>query len=91
MATGGGNMTNFEHMRQKIADTVIGLDKLELLCLADDTEMSASGAEGIFNCMVCEEEYGECGTCSGTAECNSKYLKWCSKEYCGLEREGGGI
>lgn len=79
-------MTNFEHMRQKIADTVMRLDEMELLCLADDTEMSTSGAEGIFNCTVCEDEYGECGMCSGTDECNSKYLNWCSKKYSGLER-----
>ncbi|MDE7248026.1 MAG: hypothetical protein K2N43_09075 [Lachnospiraceae bacterium] len=74
-------MTNFEYMKQKMVDTVMGLDEMELLRLADDTEMSASGAEGIFNCMVCEEEYGECGTCSCTSEYNRKYLEWCKKEH----------
>lgn len=42
-------MTNFEHMKQKIVNTVMGLDEMELLRLADDTEMSTSGAEGVFN------------------------------------------
>ncbi len=79
----GVSMTNFEHMKQMIATTVAGLDEIGLLNLADDTEMSTSGAEGIFNCTVCEEAYGECGTCSGTRECNSKYLDWCRKEYTG--------
>lgn len=41
-------MTNFEHMKQKIADTVMGLDEIELLNLADDTEMSTCGAEFII-------------------------------------------
>ena len=75
------SMTNFECMKQKIVNTVMGLDEIELLNLADDTEMSTSGAERIFNCTVCEEVYGECGTCSGTSECNRKYLEWCRKEY----------
>lgn len=81
------SMTNFECMKQKIVNTVMGLDEIELLNLADDTEMSTSGAEGIFNCTVCEETYGECGTCSGTSECNSKYLEWCRKEYAGKVTE----
>ncbi len=80
------SMTNFECMKQKIVNTVIGLDEIELLNLADDTEMSTSGAERIFNCTVCEEVYGECGTCSGTRECNSKYLEWCRKEYSAGDR-----
>ncbi len=74
-------MTNFEYMKQKIADTVMGLDEIELLNLADDTEMSTCGAEGIYNCTVCEEAYGECGKHFGTGECSSKYLDWCRKEY----------
>lgn len=80
---GGIRVTNFEHMKQRIATTVAGLDEIGLLNLADDTEMSTSGTEGIFNCTVCEETYGECGTCSGIRECNSKYLDWCRKEYAG--------
>lgn len=74
-------MTNFEHMKQKIVNTVMGLDEMELLRLADDTEMSTSGTEGVFNCTVCEEEFGECGTCSCTNEYNRKYLEWCKKEH----------
>ena len=73
-------MTNFEYMKQKIIDTVMGLDEMELLRLADDTEMSVSGAEGMFNCMVCEEEYGECDGCPCTSEHNMRYLDWCRKE-----------
>ena len=79
-------MTIFEYMKQRIATTVAGLDEIELLNLADDTEMSTSGAEGVFNCTICEEVYGECGTCSGTSECNSKYLEWCRKEYSAGDR-----
>ena len=29
-------MTNFEHMKQKIVETVMGLDEMELLRLAGD-------------------------------------------------------
>ena len=75
----GAGVTNFEYMKQKIVDTVMGLDEMELLRLADDTEMSVSGAEGIFNCMVCEEEYGECDECPCTSEHNRRYLEWCKR------------
>ena len=71
------SMTNFECMKQKIVNTVMGSDEIELLNLADDTEMATSGAEGIFNCTVCEEVYGEC---------NSKYLEWYRKEYSAGDR-----
>lgn len=76
-----GSMTNFEYMKQKIVDTVMGLDEMELLCLAEDTEMTASSTEGIFNCTTCEEEFGECDTCPCTREYSEKYLRWCKKEY----------
>ena len=36
---GGADMTNFEHMKQKIAETVMSLNEMELLRLAEDTEM----------------------------------------------------
>lgn len=82
-------MTNFEYMRQKIIDRVMKLDEMELLCLADDTGMSASGAAGVFNCSVCEEEYGECGTCPCTKEYSAKYLEWCRKEHGSRQQRGG--
>lgn len=81
-------MTNFEHMKQQILDTVMSMDEMELLCLADDTGMSASGKAGVFNCTVCEEEYGECDICPCTREHSERYLKWCSKEHSG--RNGFG-
>lgn len=74
-------MTNFERMKQKMVETVRGLDEMELLRLAEDTEMSASGAEGIFNCTICEEKYGECDDSPCTSEHNRRYLDWCKKEY----------
>lgn len=76
-------MTNFEHMKQKIVETVMGLDEMELLCLAEDTEMCMSGMEGVFNCTVCQKEYGECGDCSCNDRYNVRYLEWCRKEYQG--------
>ena len=45
-------MTNIEHMREQIVKTVMGLDEMELLKLAEDTEMTLKGLEGIFNCDI---------------------------------------
>lgn len=73
-------MTNIEYMRQKMVETIKNLDEMELLKFAEDTEMSASGAEGVFNCTVCEKEYGECGISMCTNEHSSRYLDWCKKE-----------
>lgn len=73
-------MTNLEYMRQKMVDTIMNLDEMELLKFAEDTELSTSGAEGVFNCVVCEKEYGECGICVCTSEYSSRYLDWCKKE-----------
>ena len=81
-------MTNLEYMRQKIVDTVIGLDEMELLRLAEDTEMTTSNAEGIFNCIVCEDIYGECDVCPCTSEHNRRYLEWCKKEHINKEING---
>lgn len=72
-------MTNFENMKLKIVETVMGLDEMELLRFADDTKMTESGAVGIFNCTVCEELYGECDVCPRTSEHNRRYLDWCRK------------
>lgn len=74
-------MTNVEYMRHKIIDTVMGLDEMELLCLAEDTEMTASGIEGIFNCTTCEEVFGECDESPCTRGYSLKYLEWCKKEH----------
>lgn len=49
---GDADMTNFEHMKQKIVETVMELDEMELLRLAEDTEMCMSGMEGVFNCTI---------------------------------------
>jgi len=48
--------------------------------LAEDTEMSASGAERVFNCTICEKEYGECDSYPCTSEHNKRYLEWRKKE-----------
>lgn len=74
-------MTNFENMKQKIIGAVSSMDEMELLRLAEDTEMSACGAEGVFCCTVCEAEFGECGTGSCNSQHNSRYLKWCRKKH----------
>ena len=47
-------MTNIEHMREQIVKTVIELDEMGLLQLAEDTEMNLKENEGIFNCIICE-------------------------------------
>ena len=78
---GGADMTNFEHMKQKIVETVMSLNEMELLRLAEDTEMCMSGMEGVFNCMICQTEYGECGDCSCNDRYSERYLEWCGKEY----------
>ncbi len=74
-------MTNFENMKQKIIGTVSRMDEMELLRLAEDTEMSACGAEGVFCCTVCEKEFGGCGAGPCNSEHNSRYLEWCRKEH----------
>ena len=55
-------MTNIEYMRQKMVETVMGLNEMELLQAAEDTEMILKETEGVFNCLICEKEYGECGS-----------------------------
>ena len=40
-------MTNLEYMRQKIVETVMGLDEMELLQVAEDTEMTLKETEGM--------------------------------------------
>ena len=76
-------MTNLEYMRQKIVETVMGLDEMELLQVAEDTEMTLKETEGVFNCLVCEKEYGECGSSPCTNEHCSRFLDWCVKEHVG--------
>lgn len=80
---GDADMTNFEHMKQKIVETIMGLDEMELLRLAEDTEMCMSGMEGVFNCTICQKEYGDCGDCTCTDEYSVRYLEWCGKAYQG--------
>lgn len=57
-------MTNFEHMKQKIVETIMGLDEMELLRLAEDTEMCMSGMEGVFNCTIARKNMETVGTAS---------------------------
>lgn len=77
---GGIDMTNFEHMKQKIAESVMGLNEMELLRLAEDTEMCMSGMEGVFNCTICQKEYGDYGNCTCNDMYSTRYLEWCRKE-----------
>lgn len=39
-------MTNLEYMRQKIVETMMGLNEIELLQVAEDTEMTLKETEG---------------------------------------------
>lgn len=55
----------------------------ELLQVADDTEMSLKETEGVFNCLICEKEYGECGSSPCTNKHCSRFLDWCAKEHVG--------
>lgn len=74
-------MTNFEHMKERVLDTVSTLDEAELWQLVTDTCMDVGCAEGIFSCGLCEEVYGDCNVMPGGNGCMKKYLEWCAKEY----------
>lgn len=74
-------MTNFEHMKERVLDTVSALDETELRQLISDTCMDEGGVEGIFSCGFCEEVYGDCDIIPGGNSCMKKYLKWCAREY----------
>ncbi len=74
-------MTNFEHMKERVLDTVSALDEAELWQLVTDTCMDGSDAEGIFSCGLCEEVYGDCDVIPGGNGCMKKYLEWCAKKY----------
>ena len=68
-------------MREQIVKTVMELDEMGLLQLAEDTEMNLKENEGIFNCIICENEFGECDEAHCIKEYCSRFLKWCAKEY----------
>ncbi len=75
-------MTNIEYMRQKMVETVMGLNEMELLQAAEDTEMTLKETEGVFNCLICEKEYGECGSSPCAKDhCDRLFLRWCVKEH----------
>lgn len=74
-------MTNFEHMKERVLDTVSALDEAELWQLVTDTCMDECDAEGIFSCGLCEEVYGDCDVIPGGNGCMKKYLEWCTAEY----------
>ena len=84
-------MTNFEHMKQKIVEKVMGLDEMELLRLAEDTEMCMSGMEGVFNCTICQKENGECGDFACNDRYSERYLEWCRKEYQGQKKRMAAV
>jgi hypothetical protein len=88
---GGIDMTNYEHMKQKIVETVMGLDEMELLRLAEDTEMCMSGMEGVFNCTICQKEYGDCGDCACNDMHSARYLEWCRKEHQGKKNHMAAV
>ena len=70
-------MTNFEHMKERVLDTIAALDQEELWQLTVDTCMDVGCAEGIFSCGLCEEVYGDCNVMPGGNGCMKKYLEWC--------------
>lgn len=74
-------MTNFEHMKKKVLDTVSALDEAEFWQLIIDTCMDECGAEDIFSCGLCEKVYGGCDTILGGNGCIKKYLDWCAREH----------
>lgn len=75
-------MTNLEYMRKKMVETVMELDEIELLQVAEDAEMTLKETEGVFNCLICEKEYGECGSSPYAKEhCDRLFLRWCAKEH----------
>lgn len=51
-------MTNLEYMRKKMVETVMELDEIELLQVAEDAEMTLKETEGVFNCLICERRMG---------------------------------
>ena len=88
---GGIDMTNFEHMKQKIVETIMGLDEMELLRLAEDTEMCMSGMEGVFNCTICQKEYGDCGDYACNDMHSARYREWCRKEHQGKKNHMAAV
>lgn len=74
-------MTNFEHMRKTVLDTVAALDQEELRRLVADTGMDEGDSKAVFSCGICEEIWGDCDSYCGGNECVKKYLDWCGREY----------
>ncbi len=74
-------MTNFEHMKEKVLDTIFALDEEEFKQLISDTCMDEGDSDEIFNCGLCEEIYGDCDVVPECNSCMKKYLDWCAKEY----------
>ncbi len=72
---GGIDMTNFEHMKQKIVETIMGLDEME----------------GVFNCTICQKEYGDCGDCACNDMHSARYLEWCRKEHQGKKNHMAAV
>lgn len=74
-------MTNFEHMRKTVLDTVATLDREELRQLTIDACMDEGDSAAIFSCGICEEVFGDCDVIPSGNECMKKYLDWCGREY----------
>lgn len=72
-------MTNFEHMKEIVLETVEAMDEEELMQLCSDACMDEH-LKGVWNCNICERNYDECP--SGLNKgCTDRYKKWCKKEY----------
>ena len=74
-------MTNFEYMKEKVLKIVSTMDEAELGQLISDACMSDSREEGIWDCSLCKEVYGDCFTWLDSKCCQDKYLNWCAEEY----------
>ena len=70
------NLTNFEAMKAKILQTIEAMDEEDLYEFIDNTNIDV-WMEGIFNCSVCGDKYGDCTNCRGTKECERRYKDWC--------------
>lgn len=74
-------MTNFEHMKETVLNTIAALDQEELRQLVADTCMDEGDSKAIFSCGICEEVFGDCDVIPSGNGCTKKYLDWCGRKY----------